>query len=58
MIKAKGDSMQPKIQHGDIVFVRRTTVAENSDIVLCINDGEGLIKQYFRKQRSGYSVVD
>jgi repressor LexA len=46
LIKAKGDSMQPKIQHGDIVFVRRTTVAENGDIVLCINDGEGLIKQY------------
>lgn len=46
LIKAKGDSMQPKIQHGDIVFVRRTDVAENGDIVLCINDGEGLIKQY------------
>jgi repressor LexA len=46
LIKAKGDSMQPKIQHGDIVFVRRTNTAENGDIVLCINDGEGLIKQY------------
>lgn len=46
LIKAKGDSMQPKIQHGDIVFVRRTELAENGDIVLCINDGEGLIKQY------------
>ncbi len=46
LIKAKGDSMQPKIQHGDIVFVRRTNTADNGDIVLCINDGEGLIKQY------------
>lgn len=46
LIKAKGDSMQPKIHNGDIVFVRQAETADNGDIVLCINDGEGLIKQY------------
>jgi len=46
LIKAKGDSMNPKISNGDIVFVRRAKAADDGDVVLCINDGEGLIKKF------------
>jgi repressor LexA len=46
LVKAKGDSMIPKISNGDIVFVRRATSADNGETVLCINDGEGLIKVF------------
>jgi repressor LexA len=46
LIKARGDSMTPKINNGDIVFVRKSAVAEDGDIVLCINEGEGLIKKF------------
>lgn len=45
MVKAKGDSMSPKINDKDLVVVRKTNDAENGNIVLCINDGEALIKK-------------
>lgn len=45
MVKAKGDSMAPKINEGDFVIVKKTDDAENGSIVACINDGEALIKK-------------
>ncbi len=46
LVKAKGDSMAPKINNGDIVFVRKSNIPENGNIVLCVNDGEVLIKKF------------
>ena len=54
LVKAKGVSMLPKISNGDIVFVRRTDTADNGDVVVCINDGEGLIKKF---QADGKQIV-
>ena len=45
MIKAKGDSMTPKINDGDLVIVKKTTDADNGQIIVCINNGEAFIKQ-------------
>src|SRR3990167_2994875 len=45
MVKAKGDSMTPKIQPGDYVIVRKTHDAHNGDIIVCVNKGEVLIKK-------------
>lgn len=45
MVKAKGDSMLPKINDGDLVIGRRTHSAENGSIVACVNNGEALIKK-------------
>lgn len=45
MVKAKGDSMAPKINDGDLVVVRKTNNAENGDIVVCTNNEEALIKR-------------
>jgi len=45
MIKAKGDSMAPKINEGDLVIVKRNRNPENGSIVACVNDGEALIKK-------------
>ncbi len=44
MIKAKGDSMLPRIAEGDYVIARKTSVAESGRIYVCVNDGECLIK--------------
>jgi len=49
MVKAKGDSMQPKIHEDDFVIVRKTNNVEDSSIVVCINDGEALIKRFKRE---------
>ena len=45
MVKAKGDSMAPKINEGDLVIVKKTDDAENGSIVVCINNEEALIKK-------------
>lgn len=45
MVKAKGDSMSPKINNGDLVIAQKSTTANNGDIVVCVNGGEVLIKK-------------
>lgn len=45
MVKARGDSMAPKINDGDLVIARKTRMANNGDIVVCVNNEEALIKK-------------
>lgn len=45
MVKAKGDSMAPKINEGDFVIVKRNHNPESGSIVVCVNNGEALIKK-------------
>ncbi len=45
MVKAKGDSMLPKISNGDLVIVERSNHTENGVVALCVNDGQALIKK-------------
>lgn len=46
LVKAKGDSMFPKICENDLVIARTSNVANNKDIVICVNDEQTLIKEY------------
>lgn len=39
-LKVNGDSMQPRIQDGDILIVKRQNTAENGDIVIALVDNE------------------
>lgn len=52
LVKAKGDSMSPKINDGDLVIARKTNQAESGAIVVCINDGEALIKKIQKDKRT------
>lgn len=45
MVKAKGDSMKDKIIEGDLVIARKTSHADSGNIVICVNNGEALIKK-------------
>ena len=37
--------MSPVINDRDLVIARRTMAAENGEIVVCVNDGQALIKK-------------
>jgi repressor LexA len=50
LVQAKGDSMAPRINHGDLVIARQTEDADSGRVVVCVNDGEALIK---RLQKEG-----
>lgn len=51
LVKARGDSMLPKISNGDLVFVRRANAAADGEVVVCVNEGEALIKKYQRDKK-------
>jgi len=46
LVKAKGSSMTPKINNGDIVIVKKQMEAEDKDIVLCTWDNEARFKVF------------
>lgn len=45
LVKAKGDSMSPRINSGDLVIAKKSEVFDSGDVVVCVNDGETLIKK-------------
>lgn len=56
LVKAKGDSMSPKINEGDLVIARQVPDVDNGRVVVCVNDGEALIKKV-QKEKQGNILV-
>ncbi len=52
IVEAKGDSMEPKIKNGDLVIAKMQNYAENGDLIVCVNDGEVLIKKITKHSES------
>lgn len=52
LVKARGDSMVPLINEGDLVIVRRSSVVDDGKVVVCVNDGKTLIKKFHRDNTS------
>lgn len=49
LVRAKGDSMLPRIAEGDLVITRKATDAESGSIVVCVNNEEALIKKVHKE---------
>jgi len=56
MVKAKGDSMIPKINNGDLVIAQKKSEANNGDIVVCVNDSVAIIKK-IKKDKNGTILI-
>jgi len=56
MVKAKGDSMLPKISNGDFVIVEKTNKIENGQMVLCVN-GEKILIKKIKQQNKKDKVI-
>lgn len=52
LIRAKGDSMEPRIHEDDIVLARKQHTANDGDVVVCVNGGEALIKKLSRHRHA------
>lgn len=50
LVEAKGDSMEPKIQEGDLVIAKRSNIANDGDTVVCVYNSMAIIKKFYRKQ--------
>src|SRR5688572_16544752 len=51
VVQAKGDSMVPRINDRDLVIARRTNSVDNGRVVVCVNNGEALIKKVQIEQK-------
>jgi len=51
LVKAKGTSMSPKIHDGDLVIAKKTNYYDNGDVVVCVNNGEALIKKIRKEEK-------
>lgn len=51
LVRAKGDSMEPRIFDGDLVLCRRQRHAENGELAVCVNAGEAIIKKIMKGAR-------
>lgn len=48
MVVAKGNSMEPQISSGDLIIAQKMCkTVESGEIVVCMNDGELLVKKLF-----------
>jgi len=57
MVKAKGDSMEPKISNGDLVIVQKSNNAESGDIVVCVNDDKAMIKKIEKQNKNNVILI-
>lgn len=46
MVEAKGDSMQTLIAPHDWLIVEQSNQPNNKDVVVCVNDGEVMVKRF------------
>jgi len=51
LVKAKGTSMYPKINDGDLVIAKKTNLYDSGDVVVCVNNGEALIKKIRKEEK-------
>jgi len=56
LVKAKGDSMEPRVYDGDLVLAKRQSATESGDIAVCVNKGEALIKK-IKKDSVGVILI-
>ncbi len=54
MVEAKGDSMQHMIAPHDWLIVEQNNTPKNKDIVVCVNNGEVMVKRF---TQNGNNVV-
>lgn len=57
LVKAKGDSMSPRIKQGDLVIAKRSQVAQTGDLVVCVNNGMALIKQLKKIDNTNHYIL-
>jgi repressor LexA len=48
MVRARGESMTPEINDKDLVIAKKTRQANSGNLVVCVNQGEALIKKFIK----------
>lgn len=57
LVKAKGNSMTPKINEGDLIIAKKTNAADDGQIVVCVNNEEALIKKFHQDEYGNIILI-
>jgi len=50
LVKALGNSMEPRIHEDDLIITKKQSDADNGDIIVCVLDGNTMIKRYSKNK--------
>lgn len=56
-LRVRGDSMEPRIQEGDVVIVRKQNDAETGEIAIVMVNGDSATIKRIKKESSGLSLI-
>lgn len=56
IVKARGNSMSPKINNNDLAIAKRVSDVDSGDVAVCVNNGEALIKK-IQKIKKGKDIT-
>lgn len=56
-LRIDGDSMEPRMQKGDVVIVRKQDDAESGDVVIAMINGDDATCKRLRKYRDGIELI-
>lgn len=56
-LQIKGDSMQPKMDSGDVVIVRKQSDADSGDTVIVVVNGDSATCKKIKKQSNGLMLI-
>lgn len=56
IVEARGNSMEPEIESGDLIIAKKQHDADNNEMVVCVNDGSPMIK-LFRKEKNSIKLI-
>ena len=48
--------MEPRIKDGDLIIVKKTPTADSGEVVVCVNNGEAMIKMLQKEDRRIFLV--
>jgi repressor LexA len=57
MVKAKGDSMLPRISNGDFVIIEKANKVDNGIMALCVNDEKVMIKKIKQNSKKDQVIL-
>lgn len=56
LVKARGDSMAPRINDKDLVIAKKSNYADDGSIVVCVSNEEVLIKKFYSNGKTKFLI--
>jgi len=52
LVKARGESMEPKIQEDDLLICKKQNIADDGDTIVGTYEGKAIVKRYYKAEEA------